>query len=142
MATFADRSGRVWQINTNLGLWKRIKAETGIDLLDIATHESESLRKLAQIENIGTVLWLYVEDQAKAAGVSRDAFWDDLNGPAITAGMYAIVEDLVVFTGSPQMAALRVGMQEAEKQLKEVADKANDQDSEIRVKIREALATL
>ena len=144
MQTFTDKAGRVWRLDLSFALWQTIKAETSIDLLDIAMPDSQSLTKLADIRTglIGVVLWLYVEEQAKAAGVDRDTFWKALDGSAINAASVALVRDLEDFSQShPQMMTLRVAMEEALETLDRGSEVMRNREAEIRQKCRSLLST-
>lgn len=142
--TFTDKAGRVWRLDLSFALWQRIKAETSIDLLDVAMPDSQSLQKLADIRTglIGVVLWLYVEEQATAAGVDRDTFWKALDGAAINAAAVALVRDLEDFSQShPQMMTLRVAMEEAMEALDRGSEAMRNRETEIRQKCRSLLST-
>jgi hypothetical protein len=144
MQTFSDKAGRVWRLDLSFALWQTIKAETSIDLLDVAMPDSQSLAKLADIRTglIGVVLWLYVEDQATAAGVDRETFWKALDGTAINAATVALVRDLEDFSQShPQMMTLRVAMEEALQALDRGSEEMRNREAEIRQKCRSLLST-
>lgn len=144
MQTFTDKSGRVWRLDLSFALWQTIKAETSIDLLDVAMPDSQSLAKLADIRTglIGVVLWLYVEEQAAAAGVDRETFWKALDGTAINAASVALVRDLEDFSQShPQMMTLRVAMEEAMEAMDRGSEAMRNREAEIRGKCRALLST-
>ena len=140
MKTFQDRNGKAWRIELSFALWRRIKAETEIDLLDVAMPDGKALRQLAEMENVGVVLWLYCEAQAVEAGIDRETFWMALHGDAIETGMKAIVDDLEDFSRSPQFTALRVSMEEAVEKMSSMRARIEDPSGEIRTTIREAFA--
>jgi hypothetical protein len=143
--TFTDSTGKSWRLDLSFGLWRKIQAETGIDLLDVATPDSKSLTQLADIRTgaIGVVLWLYVEDQAKANAITQEAFWKALDGPAINAATLALVRDLEDFSQShPQVTTLRVATEEAMAAMDRTSDAAKAREEEIRTKCRSLLSTL
>ena len=140
MKSFKDRNGLEWKIDLSFALWRRIKSETGIDLLDVAMPDTKSLRQLAEMENVGVVLWLYCEAQAVEAGIDRETFWRALHGPAIETGMKAIVDDLEDFSQSPQFTALRVSMEEAVGKMTAMREAIEDPSGEIRQTIRGTFA--
>lgn len=140
MKKFQDRNGREWKIELSFALWRRIKSETEIDLLDVAMPDAKSLRQLSQMENVGVVLWLYCEAEALEAGIDRETFWLALHGPAIETGMKAIVDDLEDFSQSPQFTALRVSMEEAVGKMSSMRGAIEDPSGEIRQKIRATFA--
>jgi len=141
MKSFVDKLGRQWRVDLNFALWQRIKAETGCDLLDIAMPDGQSLRQLTQMETLGVVLWLYVADQAAAAGIDRDDFWRALDGQAIHTAAKAIVDDLEDFSRSPQFSALRVAMEEAEQRVAAVSAAILDPEGEVRKLFRSGFST-
>lgn len=141
MKLFRDKLDREWRVDLSFGLWQRIKAETGCDLLDIAMPDGQALRQLTQMETLGVVLWLYVADQAAAAGIDRDDFWKALDGRAIHAAGKAIVDDLEDFSQSPQFSALRVAMEEAETQVGALSAAIRDPAGEVRQILRSGFST-
>lgn len=139
MRSFSDRNARAWKIELSFALWRRIKGETGIDLLDVAMPDGKALRQLTEMENVGVVLWLYCEEEALAAGIDRETFWRALHGPAIEAAMAALVDDLEDFSQSPQFSALRVAMTEAKAEVERQRAEILDPGGEIGRTIRSVM---
>lgn len=140
--TFKDKTGREWSIDLSFGLWRRIKAEAGVDLLDVAMPDGKSLEQLSRLEVLAEVLWLYVAEQAGAAGITREEFWDALSGEAVHAGVFAIVKDLEDFSRSPSFAALRVSMEEAANRTAELCAAMSAEQGKARQLARETMSTL
>lgn len=142
MKKFHDKTGREWSIDLSFGLWRRIKADCGIDLLDVAMPDGKALQQLSRLEVLAEVLWAYVADQAASAGITREQFWDALDGAAVHAGVFAIVGDLEDFSRSPSFAALRVSMEEAATKTAQVCAAMAAPDGDARRMAREAMAGL
>lgn len=140
--TFNDKTGREWSIDLSFGLWRKIKAEAGVDLLDVAMPDGKSLEQLARLEVLAEVLWHYCAEQAAAAGITKEQFWDALDGPAIHAGVLAIVKDLEDFSRSPSFAALAVSMEEAATRTAELCAAMQAEAGEARQIARQTMSTL
>lgn len=141
MKLFRDKFGREWRVDLSFSLWQRIKAEAGVDLLDIALPDGQALRQLTQMETLGVVLWMYVAEQAAMAGIDRDDFWRALDGRAIHTGAKAIVDDLEDFSQSPQFSALRVAMEEAETKVAALSAAIREPEGEVRRLLRSGFST-
>lgn len=139
--SFRDRLGRQWTMALSFALWRSIRDELGVDLLDVALPDGKALQQLSRLDVIGPVLWAYVADQAAAAGVDRDDFWRSLHGQAIEDAMRELVADLEDFSRSPQIAALRVAMDQAATRVEELREAIRDPATEIGAKIRSSLST-
>lgn len=139
--SFRDRLGRRWTMALSFALWRSIRDELGVDLLDVAMPDGKALQQLSRLDVIGPVLWAYVADQAAAAGVDRDDFWRSLHGQAIEDAMRELVADLEDFSRSPQIAALRVAMDQAATKVEELREAIRDPATEIGAKIRSSLST-
>jgi hypothetical protein len=139
MKTFKDRDGKSWRVELSFALWRRIKAETEIDLLDVAMPDGKALGQLSKLENVGVVLWLYVEEQAVSEGIDRETFWRALHGEAIETAMEAVVEDLEDFSRSPQFSALRVAMMETSAEVERTREDIRNPEGTLRKKIRDVI---
>lgn len=138
---FRDRHGRRWVMGLSFALWRSIRDELGVDLLDVAMPDGKALSQLTRMDSIGPVLWAYVADQAAAAGIDRDDFWRSLHGQAIEHAMTALVEDLEDFSRSPQFAALRVAMDEAAIKVDGMRAAIHDPTTTLGQQIRQSLST-
>lgn len=100
--TFTDTAGGTWRVRLTLGLLGRIRRELGFNLGKIladpqllAQFETEVL---GDPETFGSIVWLLVEDQAKAAGVDQEAFYAAFDGDTVIAASAAIVGAVSDFT--------------------------------------------
>ena len=104
-AQFTDERGRVWRIELNYSLAKRLRDVTGLDFVNyqdgkalLAIHDSDE--KLVQ------VLWLLCEPQAQAAGVSEEEFGAGLGGDALEQGIEALEQALLNFSRPAKRQAI------------------------------------
>jgi len=138
---FKDKLGREWQLDMSFDLWMTIKREAGVDLLDVAMPDGQSLAKLLDPGTFGVVIWLYVAEQAAAKGVDRTDFWRALDGLAIYSANEAMAADMADFSRNPWFTALRVGIQEAAVEIRAKQAEMEAPDSVARQVMRAALST-
>ena len=79
MRIFKDKNGQDWQIVLNVHQMKRIRAALGIDLVNVITLDKEGVVKVDMIDRIANdpcllvdILWVLVEEQAKAISVTDE----------------------------------------------------------------------
>ena len=104
MRTFKDNAGRTWSVSLNVLQMKRIRARLGIDLVNVIALEPDGKVKVDLVDRIATdpcllvdILWVCVEDEAKAAGVSDEDFGRSLAGDSIECATAAFLDELVDF---------------------------------------------
>lgn len=102
---FTDQRGRVWQLELNYSLAKRLRDVTGLDFVNyqdgkalLAIHDSDE--KLVQ------VLWLLCEPQAQAVSVSEEVFGAGLGGEALEQGIEALEQALLNFSRPAKRQAI------------------------------------
>lgn len=113
MATFKDSNGKEWQIKLDAPKIRNVRSVTcdhdetecrhrpGVDKqctgVDLAALDGKAYQRMTEdFCLLGDVVWLLVEDQAVAAGVSDVQFGEALVGDAIdgaTAAMLAGIAD-------------------------------------------------
>ena len=97
MTSFKDREGRVWDLSINLGSLKRIKAATGLDMLDLnvaAKQRSDVFERLSTDPiTLADALCAVCRPQMDARGIDDDTFASALGGEAINDALVAIVEE-------------------------------------------------
>jgi hypothetical protein len=75
MAKFKDPSGREWTVGITHGHLKALKREQGLDLREaLKPQGGEMTAALDDSDKFLDLMWFFLKDQAKAAGVDRDAF--------------------------------------------------------------------
>jgi hypothetical protein len=94
---FTDQLGRVWQLEMNYTLGKRLRDVTKLDFVNyqdgqalLAIHNHDE--KLVQ------VLWLFCESQAQQAGISEEQFGAGLGGEALEQAIEALERALLNFS--------------------------------------------
>ena len=104
MRTFKDNAGRTWGVTLNVLQMKRIRAHLGIDLVNVITLDAGGKVKVDLVDRIVNdpcllvdILWVCVEDEAKAAGVTDEEFGRSLAGESIEEATRAFLDELVDF---------------------------------------------
>ena len=104
MRTFKDCEGRTWSIALNVHQMKRIRAHLGIDLVNVIALDADGKVKVDLVDRIANdpcllvdILWVCVEDEAKAAGVTDEEFGRSLAGESIEEATRAFLDELVDF---------------------------------------------
>jgi hypothetical protein len=94
---FKDSTGHEWRLALSIGLARQIKNELGVDFGRI-----EDGRVFAELGadpyTLAQVLWLFVESQATAAGVTPETFAESLDGDALERATEAVLGAVVLFT--------------------------------------------
>jgi len=104
--TFVDSAGRRWTLRVDVGKAQQVREQLHIDLLKSDTERT--ILELADnpIDLCG-VLWLLVKQQAAAAGVDNQAFWEGMTDDAVEAATFAFLEALIDFFPRRRQDALR-----------------------------------
>jgi hypothetical protein len=138
MHAFRDAAGRQWTITLNHTAYMKVYATQGIDLADISygTAEPESLKKLANPWHIGQVLWILLEAQATAAGVTYESLCDAISGEVWQQAFRAIYDEMLFFCRPEMRLVLRALMDRADRMASDPAT-----ETMIREKIDEAFPT-
>lgn len=101
MRTFRDREGREWQIDLTLGALMRIKASTGMDMLDVdlsAADGPAEFRRLATDPiTLADTLCAVCRSQITARSLTDEQFADALGGEAIDTALVALVQEWADF---------------------------------------------
>ncbi|MGE4157704.1 MAG: hypothetical protein AB7F75_01250 [Planctomycetota bacterium] len=134
MRPFTDSRQRKWEIAINVATIKRVRALTGKDLLAIA--DGDLLQTLVgDPVLLADILWVLVQPQAQAQGVSDEDFGSALAGDAIEAATAAFLEELVDFFPQSRRQLLQRALK-ALRDLEAVILREADQ------KLEEAIQTL
>ena len=104
MRTFKDNEGRTWSFALNVYQMKRVRARLGIDLVNVIALDPDGKVKVDLVDRIAgdpcllvDILWVCVEEEAKAAGVTDEQFGRSLAGDAIEDATRAFLDELVDF---------------------------------------------
>ena len=101
MRTFKDNAGRTWSVTLNVLQMKRIRAHLGIDLVNVITLDAGGKGKVDLVDRIANdpcllvdILWVLVEEQAKAINVTDEQFGAALAGESIENATRAFLDAL------------------------------------------------
>ena len=108
MRTFKDNEGRTWSFALNVYQMKRVRARLGIDLVNVIALDPDGKVKVDLVDRIAgdpcldpcllvDILWVCVEEEAKAAGVTDEQFGRSLAGDSIEEATRAFLDELVDF---------------------------------------------
>ena len=104
MRTFKDNGGRTWTVELNVHQMKRIRARLGVDLVNVIALDAGGKVKVDLVDRIANdpcllvdILWVCVEEEAKAAGVTDEEFGRSLAGESIEEATRAFLDELVDF---------------------------------------------
>ena len=122
MRTFKDNAGRTWSVTLNVLQMTRIRAHLGIDLVNVITLDAGGKVKVDLVDRIANdpcllvdILWVCVEDEAKAAGVTDEEFGRALAGDAIDEATKALLDELVDFFPGAKRLFLKKAVELARK---------------------------
>ena len=148
MRIFKDKNGQDWQIVLNVHQMKRIRAALGIDLVNVITLDKEGVVKVAMIDRIANdpcllvdILWVLVEEQAKAINVTDEQFGAALAGESIENATKAFLDELVDFFPGAKRLFLKKSVDIARKCAGEWTDvlKKALEDPELEKRVRESM---
>ena len=98
VTTFVDALGRQWTIAGTYAGFARVKAETGVDLTDIASDGQESVKRLQDTFTLGGVLYCLVRDEAQARAIDEAGFFAGINGDTLHAAQKALIQEMIFFS--------------------------------------------
>lgn len=91
MKYFKDDKGDSWGVDLTVGSLLRVKTALGFDLIDKPDSVPNDIASLVDI------LWVILEPQITAKGISQEAFAERLGGEALEAGIDAFMEEWAGF---------------------------------------------
>jgi len=109
MRRFRDNTGRAWDIEVNCNTIRRVRDVLKVDLVSLEPG-TEWYAKLADVVTLCNVLFVLVETQAKADGISDKDFGRALTGDAIDGATDALTEEIVSFFPSRQRQVLSLAL--------------------------------
>ena len=148
MRIFKDKNGQDWQIVLNVHQMKRIRAALGIDLVNVITLDKEGVVNVDMIDRIANdpcllvdILWVLVEEQAKAINVTDEQFGAALAGESIENATKAFLDELVDFFPGAKRLFLKKSVDIARKCAGEWTDvlKKALEDPELEKRVRESM---
>jgi len=148
MRIFKDKNGQEWQVVLNVRQMKRVRAALGVDLVNVITLDKDGAVKVDLVDRIANdpcllvdILWVLVEEQAKAIGKTDEQFGEALAGEAIEDATRAFLDELVDFFPGAKRLFLKKAIDLARKyagELTGVLEKALD-DPELEKRIEESM---
>jgi hypothetical protein len=106
--SFKDADGREWVLSVHVGVIRRIRQATDVDLPKLIDDGLKGLRELLRDPcKLCDVLFVMVKDQADKKGITDEQFGAALGGDALGEAADAFVEALVDFFPKARQAALR-----------------------------------
>ena len=110
MHSFTDTSGRVWNIAINVDAIRRVRSHLKVNLLEAI--EGRLLEQLiSDPVLLCDVLFVLVEPEATAKGVSDEDFGRSLGGDVLDQATTALLEELVDFFPSGRRAVFRKALE-------------------------------
>lgn len=106
MPTFADNAGRTWTVAVNVDAIRRVRNTLDVNLLDVVNGQLLD-RLVVDPILLCDVLYVLVQPQAQAQGVSDEDFGRALGGDALDHATTALLEGLASFFPSAKAAVLR-----------------------------------
>ena len=148
MRTFKDNAGRTWGVTLNVLQMKRIRAHLGIDLVNVITLDAGGKVKVDLVDRIANdpcllvdILWVCVEGEAKAAGVTDEEFGRSLAGESIEEATRAFLDELVDFFPGAKRLFLKKAVELSRKfggEMTEALGKALE-DPELERRVKESM---
>lgn len=141
MHSFKDRNGKTWEVSLSVSAVSRVKAITGLDLLDL--REGGAIEKLANDPILlANSLYAVCKPQCDQQGITDEEFGEGLCGDSIERASDAFMEEYVdFFPNATQRKAMRRA-KEAGDSLQKEAEKLLDSKIDMAIeKARRELAT-
>ena len=103
MQTFKDKNGTLWHIELNVGTAKKVKADCGVDLIEIISVdnnvETTVFEKLSRdVGLLVDVLFSLCSIEAKERGVDAEAFAGLFIGETIETSTDALINEIINFS--------------------------------------------
>ena len=138
MTTVNDKKNKTWSLELTVGSARRVKNETGVNLLNMISLESDGKASTAELEKLiedpfalVKVLFTLCEKQAEESGVSGEDYAELFDGDVITAATNALIEEIINFSPAAKRKALTKFYQTAQRiaaaQEKELEKILNDE---------------
>ena len=108
MHSFTDSKGRPWQLELNVDVIEQVKAECGVNLLDVADPDSNLLKELVTFPPlVAKLIFAAVADQAKLKEVDDREFRRSMNGDTLQAAHEALLDEVILFSPKHRRSLLQ-----------------------------------
>lgn len=95
MHEFHDAEGRVWRVSVSIPARKRVREQTGFDILSVVTEEG--MAKLSDPEILAGSLYAILEPEAKRLNVSPEDFALAIRGDSLETAVDALLKAIADF---------------------------------------------
>lgn len=99
MASFTDSTGEEWQLHIDIPTARRVKRETGVDIVNVS---KPAFSDLGDILTLVDVLSVILTPQIEEAGLTEHDFACRLAGDAIEDAANALIAAIIEFFPSRQ----------------------------------------
>lgn len=111
MRIFKDNAARPWTVAINVDAIKRIRAETGVDIIKIGDGEAKLINQLADDPILLVdVLYAACRPEAENQGITPEQFGQAMAGDAIESATAALMAEIVDFFPSRRRAVLKAAL--------------------------------
>ena len=139
MTTFNDKQKKTWSLELTVGSARRVKNETGVNLLNMISLEPDGKASTAELEKLiedpfalVNVLFTLCAKQAEEGGISGEDFAERFDADVIMAATNALIEEIINFSPAAKRRALTKFYQTAQRiaaeQEKELEKILNDEN--------------
>jgi hypothetical protein len=98
MHSFKDARGRAWNLEINCDVIAQVKEACGVNILDLADHESGLLKEVATFPPLlAKFLFSALQEQAAAMKIEERDFSRAMSGDALGEALDALLAELVLF---------------------------------------------
>lgn len=131
MQCFKDRNGKQWTLDLNIGTARRVKAECGIDLVNVVTFTEDGantsvFQRLADDPyTLVSVIYSLCRQQAADANMTDEAFASLFDAETIESAIEALVQEVINFSQPAKKKMLMLIFNKT-RELKEKAEKRLD----------------
>jgi len=136
MTTFTDKQKKTWSLELTVGSARRVKNETGVNLLNMISLEPDGKASTAELEKLiedpfalVNVLFTLCAKQAEESG---EDFAERFDADVIMAATNALIEEIINFSPAAKRRALTKFYQTAQRiaaeQEKELEKILNDEN--------------
>lgn len=105
MHCFTDKNKDKWEIEITVGTAKRVKADCGVDLINITDFAKQTGDEETPLETLMNdpmlvveVLYSLCRNQAASKGITGEAFGELFDYETIQSAVSALVEEIINFT--------------------------------------------
>lgn len=99
MQTFHDRNGKAWTFDLNIATWRRVKAESGIDLADITTEQDgqTGLQRLTDPIKLMEVIYILCVPPSERTTITGDVLMEAMDMESVEKATDALLDEVVTF---------------------------------------------